>query len=141
MSGETKTILPPQVEDVYIPFELHHELTFQIKLSLKSDNRKDPDVRLELLFDKILFEGGLKKMGKPLRLFHGHEIYTIKSYGDLKPLLGNRWYIRALNEHLDFCYVNLDTVQFHLHTRQPLEEFYRSACTHISFCSDGWCKS
>lgn len=88
-------------------------------------------MRLELPFDKILFEGGLKKMGKPLRLSHGHEIYTIKCYGDLKPFLGSRWYIRALNEHLDFCYVNLDTVQFHLHSRQPLEEYSEHGSSYI----------
>ena len=56
--------LLPQVEDVYISFELHREQTFQIKLSLKSVNWKDPDVRLKLQFDKILFERGLKKNEK-----------------------------------------------------------------------------
>ena len=114
---ESEVIDLPPVQPTYVPFELHRELAFQIKLSLNSG------VRIEMPFDMLLFEGGLKRLGKPLQKGHSHEVYTIQCYGDLKPVLGDRWYVRAINKHLNFCYVNLCTVQYHSHTRKLLEEF------------------
>ena len=49
----------------------------------------------------------------------GHDIYGIK-YQDLVPILGRRWYVRVLNEGLDFCYVERKTVQYHLHYCKPI---------------------
>ena len=45
------------------------------------------------------------------------------SYADLKPLLGDRWHIHILSENQDFCYVNIDTIQYHLHKRQSLKDY------------------
>ena len=80
-------------------------------------------LRIELPFDKLLFDGGLKQHGHLLRKAHGHEIFTIRRYADLEPLLGEGWHIRGLNDSLDFCYVNLHTVQFYLHQRKDIVEY------------------
>ena len=112
----------PDVEP-YVPFDVHRELGYQIALALNSKHRSEPEVRIELPFDKLLFEGGLKQYGKLLCKSRGHDVYTIERYSALIPLLGDKWHMRGLNERLNFCYVNLKTVQFHLHKRQNIEVF------------------
>ena len=107
----------------YQPYNPHQELAYQIKLSLHSGNRREPEVRIELPFDWLLFEGGLKQCGRCLHKRSGHDVFTVHSHADLKPLLGDRWHIRILAENLDFCYVNIDTVQYYLHRRQAIKEF------------------
>ena len=107
----------------YSPFDPHRELAIQIKASLNCGNRKNVDVRLDMPFDRLLFNGGLKQKAVHLRSSRGHNIYGIKHYSDLDGLLGKGWYMRALNPRLDFCYVNRETVQFYLHERKPLVEY------------------
>ena len=53
-----------------------------------------------------------------MREYRGHSVHTVAAYG---ALLGQRWHIRGLNRN-NFCYVNLETVLFHLHHRKHLEE-------------------
>ena len=107
-----------------MPFHLHRELAYQIKMALHSSQRSDPNVRIELAYDYFLFVGGLKQAGKLLkRSYRGHDIYGIKKYRDLDPILGPRWHVRVLNKQMDFCYVILGTVQFHLHRRQSIPDF------------------
>jgi len=107
---------------VYVPFHLHTELSYQIKLALSS-SRSDPDTRIEIPFDKFLFVGGMQQAGKLLKKHRGHGVYGIKKYSDLVPILGERWHIRVLNKQLDFCYAKLETVRYYLYTRQPLPDF------------------
>lgn len=105
----------------YIPFHPHTELLYQIKLSL-NNSRKDPDIRIEIPFDRYVFGGGLQQRGKFLKKYRGHDVYGIGEYGDLTPILGKRWHVRVLNEQMDFCYVELKTVQYYLHYRQPIPD-------------------
>lgn len=112
----------PDVEP-YVPFDAHRELAYQITLALNSRLRSEPEVRIELPFDKLIFDGGLKQYGKLLRKSRGQDVYTIESYTALAPLLGEKWHMRGLNERLNFCYVNLKTIQYHLHKRQNIEVF------------------
>ena len=115
---------PPVVKkETYRPFELHRELALQIKLALTSANNRDPAVRIELPFDKLLFSGGLKQLGYYCHTTRGHEIYGIHSFSCLVPLLGTNWHFRGLNEQLDVCYINKVTVQYYLHKRKALTEF------------------
>ena len=79
------------------------------------------EVRIEISFDPLVFAGGLQQCGTFLRTQRGHSIYGIKTYSDLVPLLGSRWHLWGLNDH-DFCYVNLVTVQYHLHQRQDITD-------------------
>ena len=57
-----------------------------------------------------------------LKKYRGHDIYGIEKY-DLLPILGPRWHVRVFNEQMDFSYVILETVRFHLHRRQPIPDF------------------
>ena len=65
----------------YIPFHPHNELLYQIKLSL-NNSRKDPDIRIEIPFDRYVFGGGLQQRGKFLKKYRGHDVYGIGEYGD-----------------------------------------------------------
>jgi len=105
----------------YVPFDAHCELAYQITLALNSSLWSEPEVRRERPFDKLIFDGGLKQYGKLLRKSRGHDVYTIESNTALAPHLEEKWHMRGLNERLNFCYVNLKTVQYHLHRRQNIE--------------------
>jgi len=70
----------------------------------------DPAVRIELAFDRVLFDGGLAKHGYMKKSERGHEVYGIKRFSSLAAVLGDKWHIRILNEHSDFSYVNRQTV-------------------------------
>ena len=123
-SSELETLSPRsgQQLELYQPFELHQELAYSIKLALVG-SRKDPDVRIEMPFDLLLFNGGLKQQGYSVHQGRGHEVMGIKTYIDLVPLLGKCWYIRILNPRKNFCYVNRETVQFWIHKRRDIEEY------------------
>jgi len=107
----------------YTPFSLYSELQYQIKRALNSGSRRDPAVRIELAFDRVLFDGGLAKHGYMKKSERGHEVYGIKRFSSLAAVLGDKWHIRILNEHSDFCYVNRQTVEFYLHQRPRIVEF------------------
>lgn len=115
----------PDTSPSYVPFELHHELAVAVKAALnpKAHRDRDPEVRIELSFDFLLFNGGLKCAGRFIGCSHGHDVYGITRYADLSHLLGEKWYIRGLNERLDFSYAKLETVRFHLHKRKNLVEY------------------
>ena len=59
----------------------------------------------------------------------GHDVYMIRKYSALTPLLGHHWHLRVLNKQMDFCYVILETVQFYLHHRQNIEDAMDSVRT------------
>ena len=117
----------------YTPFDPHREVAFQIKASLNAGNRKDVDVRIDMPFDRLLFNGGLKQKAFHQGRSHGHDMYGIRQYSDLNSFLGEGWHMRALNERLDFCYVNLGTVKFYLHERKPLLEFDASGAQKLLY--------
>ena len=74
-------------------------------------------------FDKILYDGGLKRLGTLKKVQRGIEIYTIANYSDLDELLGPQWFIRGFNQNGDFCYAIMGTEHYHLRTRRQLTEF------------------
>ena len=69
----------------YTPFSLYFELGTKIKLSLLSRRKESPTVRIELPFDKVLYEGGIKAYGTPSRHYRGVQRYRIMNYSDLTP--------------------------------------------------------
>ena len=114
----TDIVLPPS------PYDPNRELAYKIKQSLNSGTRREPQVRIELAFDQLVYAGGLENRGTYVSSRRGHSIYTIKEYKDLSPLLGDRWYMRGINDRLDFCYVNLGTVRYWLHERKAVEDYH-----------------
>ena len=112
----------------YSPFNFHEELAYPIKASLTAGTREDVDVKIELPFDPLIYFGGLQRQGRFVRRWGGIDIYEIESYSQLSPLLGKQWYFRILNEQMNFCYVNLDTVSYYLRRRRNLVEYSTDGC-------------
>ena len=83
-------------------------------------------MRIDLPFDRIEFDGGLRLCGKEKRCVHGVQRYTINQFQDLNRLLGINWHFRGINVNGDFCYVILNTVEYYLYHRRPLKEFMPS---------------
>lgn len=124
MNGKKSEIVdlsPLPEQDIYQLFELHHELAIQIKMALDSKHRRDPEVRIELPFDRLLFEGGLKQAGHLMSGVRGATVYGISSYTSLTPSLGIQWHVRGLNDQLNYCYVILETVGYYLHKQRDVE--------------------
>ena len=89
------------LSSVISPFSLYHELLMDVKVSLTSGRKKIlRHVKLRMLFDKFLFDGGLRVRCVAADGVHGK--YTIKEYSNLSDILGPDWYYRGLNEHGDF---------------------------------------
>ena len=68
-------------------------------------------VKIEMSFDKTVFDEGLKIFGHLKNHKRGINHYTIHNYSDLDSLFGRNWHYRGLNEVGDFCYVICETVE------------------------------
>ena len=53
----------------------------------------------------------------------GHAVYTIKKYSNLTFLLRDKWHMQGINDCLDSCYVDLQTVRNYLYQRKEPENF------------------
>lgn len=104
-------------------FSLHQELALKIKRSLVNTRKSSPEVRIEMDFDKVLYDNGLKVHGQVKKVQRGLEIFKVTKYSDLEELLGPKWFIRGFNENGDFCYAILDTIHYYLRARRALVEF------------------
>ena len=104
-------------------YDLHHDLALKIKTSLTSKRKSNPVVRIDMPFDKKMFCQGLQCKGTESRTVRGITYYKIRAYKDLDELLGHSWHYRGINSAGDFCYVVLDTVEYHLNRRKPLIQY------------------
>ena len=111
------------------PYSLYRELANKIKANLHSSRKESPAVKIDMPFDRLLFEGGLARLGIEKRVHRGTTKLTIKTYKDLDPLLEKDWHWRGLNEAGDFCYVLLHTVEFYIYHKRSLKEFFPSMTT------------
>ena len=103
---------------------LHQELAYRIKSSLSSSRKSSPEVRIEVPFDKNVFDEGLRAKAREVDCaVKGNKQYTISSYDDLDDLLGKNWHVRGLNPAGDCCYPILDTICFYICRRRPLIEY------------------
>lgn len=118
-------ILPTEPER-YHPYDHYQQLVYAIKSLLYSGRDRDPAVRLEVPFDKLIYQGGLMAAGRLLKVMRGEEHYGIAKHDDLTPYLGKHWFIRGINTHLDFCAVLANTVIFHLHKKAQIVDHLNS---------------
>lgn len=105
---------------------LHQELAYRIKSSLSSSRKSSPEVRIEVPFDKRVFDEGLRAKARDSevdRAVQGNKQYSISSYDDLDDLLGKNWHVRGLNPAGDCCYPILNTIRFYLRRRRSLVEY------------------
>ena len=49
-------------------------------------------MKINMAFDLLQFEGGLKAVGIPFKMIQGIQHYKIMQYKDLDPLLGSSWH-------------------------------------------------
>ena len=105
-----------------LKFCLFEELACQIKTLLFSSRKASPVCSLSMSFDRVHFDSlvmrGIRKESKGRK-----EVYSLVSLSKLDDLLGERWYIRGINEAGDFCYVEPGTVSFYLRQSKPKPDF------------------
>lgn len=104
-------------------FSLYQELVSRIKAALNSGRKDSPVVKIDLPFDRIEFNGGLRMCGTQKRLVRAIQHYSISRYEALDELLGKNWHYRGINCNRDFCYVILNTVDFYIYHRRSLKEY------------------
>lgn len=117
-----------ELENTYtVRFSLYRDLAIRIKAALTSGRKESPVVRIDMPFDRVEFDGGLRTCGERKRYIRGTQRYTIKKYQDLDRLLGKNWHYRGINCNGDFCYAILKTVEYYLYRRRPLKEYVPTA--------------
>ena len=83
-------------EEAYVPLSLYKILADRIKLSLSSNRRSAPSVRIDIPFNRVMFEGVLAKCGT--RKGSGKRVrYTVQEYKALHSILGKGWHWIRLN--------------------------------------------
>ena len=56
---------------ISLTFSLYQELALKIKRTLQGFRKASPEVRIEMDFDNIIFDGGLKRVGKLRQIQQG----------------------------------------------------------------------
>ena len=107
----------------YVPYSLYADLATRIKACLCLGRKADPEVRIDMPFDRVTFDGGLRLKGRELQVCRGVVRYGISACEDLDEFFGKNWHVRGLNEAGDFNYIIVNTVQFWLYQRRPLVEY------------------
>ena len=77
-------------------YDLHKELTVKIKRVLSCNRTTSPNIKVSMLFDILLFNGGLKLAAILSKRSCGIQYYKINHYKDLYPLLGVNWHVRGI---------------------------------------------
>ena len=104
-------------------FSLYHELGTRIKIALNSNRKESPVVRIDMPFDRVEYDGGLRRLGVKKQCVRGIQHHCISRFQDLNALLGMNWHYRGINVNGDFCYVVLNTVEFYLYKRRATKEY------------------
>ena len=110
-------------QSVVEEYNFNTDLALKLKSSLVSQRRSNPAVKIEMIFDKIVFDEGLKSMGYHKCRKRGIDHYTIQNYSDLDDIFGKNWHYRGLNELGDFCYIICETIEFYLYKKRPLVQY------------------
>jgi len=93
------------------PFSLYEELAYKIKCLLLSSRKGDPTCCVSMTFDSTHFDGLIRRG----TLVKGWQtVYSVSLLTTLDDILGQRWYIRGINQAGDFCYVKPGTVRYQL---------------------------
>ena len=108
------------------PYNLYNELRVKIKQALVCSRKQSPVVTIDMGFDYLLFKGGLQAAGIPKRLVCGNQRYKLQSYRDVDSLLGQNWHYRGINRSGDYAFVVLHTIEYYIHRRRSITEYYPS---------------
>ena len=126
----SKPVFPPTITEE--PISPLTELACAIKKKLLPSRSEDPEVRIQLPCDmssfRLIRDRGLLTSGQA-----DNGRYSITSYQDLDPVLGEKWYYRISNTVGDFSYVILETLTFHQCKSRPILEYDAQQDTDSSF--------
>ena len=67
------------IKHYFCTIHIFRELRYKIKLALNSGSRDDPEVRIEVPFDPLIFADDLQQVGKFTRNYKGHSVYTMET--------------------------------------------------------------
>ena len=127
-----------QRPEKYISYSLYTDMASRIKASLALGRKEDPEIRIDMPFDKVSFDGVLKLKGKKVKLCRGVMHYGISASEELDEFFGKNWHVRGLKEAGDFNYVIVNTVRFWLYQRRPLVEYVPGPSGCMNYHLDRW---
>jgi len=104
-------------------YDLHQELAWEIRSTLTSSQKSDPSVKITIPFDKQFFDEGMASKGYVHKATKQITRYRIHQYSDLDDILGINWHFSGLNSARDYCFVILNTTEFHVSRRRPITHF------------------
>lgn len=81
---------------VYKPYSLYNDLSVRIKKAIICSRTASPKVKIIMPFDVMMFNGGMKMAGRPVKKIGKVQYYGISCYQDLNHLLGENWHVRGL---------------------------------------------
>ena len=114
---QNKNPVPEEPQSiVYKPYSLYGDLSARIKKAIICSRTASPKVNIVMPFDVLMFNGGMKIAGKPVKKIGKVQYYGISGYTDLSHLLGKNWHIRGLNDRGDYGYVIEETVRFFINS-------------------------
>ena len=82
---------------VYKPYSVYKDLIVRIKKSIVCSRNALPKVKIIIPFDLLMFNGGMKMAGRPVKKIGRVQYYKLDNYQDLNHLLGKNWHVRGLN--------------------------------------------
>ena len=97
------------------PYRLYKTLGIIIKQVIVCGRKQSPVVKISIGFDYLFFKGGLQTAGTPARCVQGYQWYKNERYSDLDSYLGPNWHYRGVNEHGDYTYAVLESIEFYLY--------------------------
>ena len=112
-------------------FSLYKELALKIEANLTCGRKSSPTIKIEMPFDKLLYDGGLKSLGRFKHRSRGNKQFTITTHSDLDPLLGKNWHVRGLNIAGDFSCIIPESVCYYLRRKRPLVEYIPDSCAGV----------
>jgi len=126
---------PSDTVPLYRPYSFYDDLKFRVKKSITCSLHTSPKVKITMPVDVLLFNGGLKMAGTPIKMVGGVQYYGIHKYRDINHLLGDNWHYRGLNNQGDYGYAIRNTVQFYVKKYRPLIEYVPSSNGSTTKCS------
>lgn len=99
-------------------------LSRKIKHQLFATKRESPEVRVEEVLERDIYDVYLSHIGE-IKNCRGRRIHCVNNIQDesLSALLGAKWFERILNKNGDFSYIITGTIQFWLHQKPPIKEY------------------
>ena len=89
------------------------ELAYRIKTLLTSSRKGDPSCRIIIPFDQVSFDALVMRCSIFNRSSK-RKVYRVPNMLKLNDLLGERWFIRGLNQAGDFCYIIHNAIKLYL---------------------------